>query len=172
MANNIYEFELSHDSIGMLIKNLKSYKKSLESIDKYILEELAKYTHERVVYYIATSVGDNYPPTDELINSIQISEYLANSIRVYTENVYAYYVEYGTGVIGAENAHPKSSEAGWTYDKNGHGEEGWVYKVGDNEYYWTQGEEAHQFMYRAFEDLKEHSEEIIIKVLKSRGIIK
>jgi hypothetical protein len=93
-------------------------------------------------------------------------------VRVYTDLAYAKYVEFGTGVIGKNNPSPKATEFGWSYDKNDKGEMGWVYKGSDGEYYWTQGQEAHNFMYNAYLDLKENYMDITKQVLRERGLIK
>lgn len=72
---------------------------------------------------------------------------------------YTWYVEYGTGVVGAASPHPEAGEIGWNYDVNGHGEDGWVYPVekGSHHHYirgsdslaWTKGQEGKQFMYKS-----------------------
>lgn len=174
MANKFnFEFTLSQKSIEELIKNLSNYQKELENSKKYILEALAKYTQERVKYYISETVGKGtYIPTNTLLESISISEIVDDMVRVYTNIAYAKYVEFGTGVIAKTNPHPKASEFGWIYDKNEHGEMGWVYKASDGNCYWTKGEDAHQFMYRAWQDLKENYMFITKNVLIERGILK
>lgn len=174
MANKFsFEFNLSHNSINELIKNLKDYQKELENSKKYILEALAEYTQQRVKYYISETVGKGgYVPTNSLKDSILISKIVGDLVRVYTNLAYAKYVEFGTGVVAKGNPHPTSNEFGWNYDVNEHGEKGWVYKASDGNFYWTQGEEAHQFMYRAWLDLKANYIDITKQVLKERGIIK
>lgn len=174
MANKFnFEFTLSHKSITELIGNLKNYQKELENSKKYILEALATYTQKRVKYYISETVGKgSYIPTNTLLGSISISEIVDDMVRVYTNIAYAKYVEFGTGIIAKSNPHPKASEFGWIYDKNEHGELGWVYKASDGNCYWTKGEDAHQFMYRAWLDLKENYMLITKNVLIERGILK
>lgn len=168
-----FEFVLSHKSIQKLVKNLKDYQKELENSKKYILEALAKYTQERVKYYISETVGNGgYPSTNTLLDSILISKITGDMVRVYTNLAYAKFVEFGTGVTAKSNPHPSSGEFGWTYDTNDKGEKGWVYHASDGNFYWTQGEEAHQFMYRAYQDLKANYMNITKKVLMERGIIK
>lgn len=175
MASKSFDFEfvLSHKSITNLVKNLKAYQTEFENSKIYILEALAKYTHERVRYYISETVGKtSYVPTGQLLESIKISEIINDVAKVYTNLAYAKFVEFGTGVTGSENSHPKSSEFGWSYDVNEHGEKGWFYKASDGNVYWTEGQVAHQFMYRAFEDLKENYIRIARAVLRERGLIR
>ncbi len=174
MANKFsFEFNLSHKSIANLIDNFKEYQKELENSKKYILDALARYTQERVKYHIRETVGNGeYVSTNTLLESILISPIIGDMVSVYTNLAYAKFVEFGTGVTAKKNPHPSSSEFGWSYDKNKHGDMGWVYKASDGNFYWTQGEEAHQFMYRAYQDLKENYMIITKQVLKERGIIK
>ena len=173
MKKYSFEFVLSHQSMQNFIKELKDYQKELEKSKKYILEALAEYTQERVKHYISESVGNGgYPTTDKLLDSIEISGITGDMIRVYTELAYAKFVEFGTGVTAKNNPHPYSSNFGWSYDINERGEKGWVYKSSDGNFYWTQGEEAHQFMYRAWMDLKANYMIITKQVLRERGIIK
>lgn len=164
---------LSHKSMQNLIKELKDYQRELEKSKKYILEALARYTQERVKYYISETVGKGvYPSTNTLSDSILISKITGDMVSVYTNLAYAKFVEFGTGVTAKNNPHPNSGTFGWSYDTNEKGEKGWVYRASDGNFYWTQGEEAHQFMYRAWMDLKANYMIITKQVLRERGIIK
>jgi len=166
-----FEFNLSERSINELTRNLQNYHRDLKLAKNYILEALADFTMEEVKKNIAdtTSPGTS---TGTLLSSIKKSPILNDTIRIYTDLAYAKFVEYGTGIVGAGATHPKASEAGWVYDKNEHGERGWVYMGSDGEFHWTAGQEGHQFMYRALETLKSKYMEIARKVLRERGLIK
>lgn len=72
---------------------------------------------------------------------------------------YAVFVEFGTGVVGEGNQHPKAGEFGWEYDINGHGDAGWWYptdagdpnpttKLSKNGWVaFTRGQASRPFMY-------------------------
>lgn len=168
-----FEFVLSHQSVKNLIGELKDYQKELEKVKEPILNALADYTYERVLLYLEYSIGlGNYVPTHKLENSIKKSPIFQDMIRVYSDLAYAKYVEFGTGVTGSEDPHPKTSEFGWSYDENSHGDKGWVYQASDGNFYRTSGQEAHRFMYNAWLDLQENYMEIVKKVLRERGLIK
>ena len=115
-----------------------------------------------------------YPITHNLENSIQISAIINDMVSVYTNNAYAKFVEFGTGVTGqnAQEYSPKSKEFNWTYDENEKGEYGWVYHASDGNFYWTSGMEGHNFMYNAYLDVQENYMDIAKRVLRERGIIK
>lgn len=162
-----FEFELSPSSIDNLTKELKNYQEELKKAKKYILEALAKYAEERIKHYISETVGQGgYPITNTLLNSIKTSPIVDDMVSIYTDLAYAKYVEFGTGIVGSNNPHPATSEANWTY-----GEKGWVYHGSDGNYYYTEGQEAHQFIYRAGMDIKENYLQIARQVLKERGLI-
>ena len=75
---------------------------------------------------------------------------------------HAFYVEYGTGIIGQYSPHPWAGDENWTYDVNGHGMGGWYYLKGTDETFsaigetwWTRGQPAKPFMYNTFVWLEE-----------------
>ena len=80
-----------------------------------------------------------------------------NSGRIHVGSDYAIFVEYGTGIVGAQNPHPQPAP-GWSYDVNEHGEKGWVYfDRKQNRKRWTKGEVAHAFVYRTREFMRQHA---------------
>lgn len=92
---------------------------------------------------------------------------------VYSGSMYAIYVEYGTGPLGAQNPHPAPETAMWRYSSGEHiqlyGDKfGWVYKKGDEGvfsgegggYVWTQGYPSRPFMYNTLQWLEEAAETI------------
>lgn len=167
-----FEFELSETSIEGLIKNLKNYEETLKASKEAVLKALSEYTKERIQMYISESTGNgSYVPTGELLDSVQISDIVNDMVRVFTDSEHAVFAEFGTGVTGS-GGHPKSNELGWVYDSNNHGEKGWFYTAEDGKVYWTKGEKAHQFMYRAWSDLQDNYMDIVKKVLRERGLIK
>lgn len=74
---------------------------------------------------------------------VDISEY---GIRMQVDSDHACYVEFGTGIVGADSPHPKP----WAYDINGHGEDGWQYLGDDGRLHWTMGSESRPFMYNTW----------------------
>lgn len=83
---------------------------------------------------------------------------------------HAFYVEYGTGPVGAANPHPDPGRAAWEYDigphiHDGPGGRGWWYDAsGDNvlsgngKYAWTHGQPSRPFMYNTLVWLEEAAE--------------
>lgn len=87
---------------------------------------------------------------------------------------YALYVEFGTGLMGSSNPPPDAVKAGWEYDVNDHGTEGWVYY---DDYFgrfvWTTGQMGKPFMYDTINELASVAEReggsIIAAYIDSKG---
>lgn len=108
-----------------------------------------------------TQIGYEYMMTIVKVDSGELAESISweydeqtNTGRIKVGSSYAIFVEYGTGIVGANNPHPKPAP-GWTYDKNGHGEKGWTYwDEKAQKYRWTKGQPASAFVYRTREYMK------------------
>lgn len=74
---------------------------------------------------------------------------------------YAAFVEYGTGVVGANSPHPSGN--GWAYDVNGHGEAGWHYML-DEQWHWTRGMPSRPFMYNTVQELERICQTVAMEV--------
>jgi len=72
---------------------------------------------------------------------------------------HAFFVEFGTGIVGASNPHPYNYQ-GWEYDINNHGIEGWNYPK-NGRYYQTLGQPSNPFMYRTAKYLSENADRIL-----------
>lgn len=159
-----YELGLSSEEIFKLCKDLDVYGQKLERARNKILNRLADFTIERIKVYCPEDTG-------ELINSITKSEIFEQTIHVFTDNAYAQYVEFGTGIVGQGNPHPDAGNTGWQYDVNSHGEKGWKYQDKNGEWHWTKGQEGSKFMYLAFQDLEQNYMRIGEEVFKEEGLI-
>lgn len=163
------EFNLSTESIENAVKEIENYQEKLIKCEDKILKKLGEYAKERMQYYLSkTTNHKGKTSTGELSDSIQ-TEYSKHLARIFTDLFYASYVEYGTGMIGARSQHPDLAD-GWHYDSNGHGEKGWVYQDSQGNYWKTQGEVAHQFVYRTYLDLKRDYVDLAKQVLEEEGL--
>lgn len=163
-GNTTYELELSAEDIFKACDELDKFSQKLQKARIKLLNRLADYAIE--------VIRQNCPvDTEQLINSIQKSEIFENTIEVYTDNAYAQFVEFGTGIVGKNNPHPDAGEFGWQYDVNEHGIAGWKYQGEDGQWHWTQGQESSKFMYLAFQDLEQNYMRIGEEVFKEEGLI-
>lgn len=143
------EFEIQAEDIFKEIKKLENMSKKLEKAQQKILNRLADAAIEVIRQNCPVDSG-------ELINSIQKSEVFENTIYVFTDCIYAKYVEFGTGIRGKNNPHPSAAEFEWIYDYRGLGKTGQIGK---------------QYMYKAFQCLEKEYLNIGEQVLKEEGLI-
>lgn len=157
---------LNENSFRNASNQMIQYAMKLEVCEKIVLQRLADYAKQQMQNYLNESTPF---ATGELIStiSIEMGEHFA---RIFTDSEYAKYVEFGTGIEGSNSPHPKKP-SGWNYDINSHGEKGWVYTAKDGKTYWTRGEIAHQFAYKAYLDLKQNYVRLAKQVLKENGLL-
>lgn len=152
-------------TIGLSAKEFREAARQIERYKEELTRKVELFVHRladegvklakiKIMQYPAIDTG-------ELLNSIknEPGAVITNGSQwiVYTGCKWAPYVEFGTGVVGAQNPHPDTSIADWKYDVNGHGEAGWLYsKEGENEIetHWTKGMPSRPFMYETARDLR------------------
>ena len=153
-------------SIENAIAEVKGRKQYTETRIRLIAQRLSDRGRE-----IAESKCAQYTHgTGQLANSVEVwTEYADGCFRTFVKlnTPYAAYVEFGTGIVGAEDPHPRAQARGWEYDTGGYGEEGWFYPYNDarNHKYrvnpetgklqpWTAGEPAKPIMYETLDQLR------------------
>lgn len=134
---------------------------------------------EEIMKILTDEMLQNVYPDSEIIPITQIGTKTVSGIRN-TEPKWTYH-EYGTGIIGSQFPHISSvlAEAGWKYDINSHGEQGWWYPTDlddpnpykwtspeGNLYAWTKGLVAERCFYEALERAKERLPEIAEEVFE------
>lgn len=167
----IFNIKLSPSEIEKAIGEVEEYKKKLDSDVEKALDILLDEAYEIAKRNI---IGEQAFYTGELMESL--SKEKAKNVRVlFTELPYAKFVEYGTGIRGAEEPHPQPP-AGWIYDRNKHGEEGWWYPTNDpslirytapdgKTYGWTKGIPHRPFMYDTARELDKIKYDIVKEVM-------
>lgn len=166
-----YELGLSSEEIFNLCKYLDVYSQKLERARNKLLNRLADEALN-VIKQNCPSKETHPDNTGDLINSIQKSEIFEQTIHVFTDNYYAQFVEFGTGVVGLNNPHPDAGNEGWQYNSSGKGEQGWHYidkRTGKSSF--THGQTGKQFMYKAYQYLEQNYMRIGEEVFKEEGLI-
>ena len=162
---------LDSKSIERAIDEVEAFRENLRDA----LAELARYVTEEKGPGIAKMYIAQFPAVDTGFLSDSITGEYHNGDHtgtIYAGAYYAAFVEYGTGVIGANNPHPNPE--GWEYDTNGHGMAGWVYPGSDSpqskawhpdgrkaagvKLAWTRGVPARPFMYNTMLELEDEVE--------------
>ena len=159
MAKTVIRFSLDEKDINRAIGEVRKYRKEfLEKCNRLVqalTDEGAEIARLKVVELDAIYTG-------ELMNSIEGYYSPTTGVGIIRAGAYyAAYVEFGTGVVGSQSAHPNPQ--GWQYDVNGHGDEGWVYYDEESgKFRWTKGFRSRPFMYNTAREL----ENVCVKIAK------
>lgn len=108
------------------------------------------------------------PTGGELGDSIIAYMSSSDTATLEADAGHATFVEFGTGIVGAKSPHPEARGRGVGYDRNGHGEAGWVYEK-DGRYYHTKGYRSRPFWYSTGKKLKSLVKRLINNKLGIKG---
>lgn len=139
------KLRLSATAIEEAIKEIEEYKKEiLQQKVSQLIQALTDFGLEVAKTQIR-EMGAVY--TAELLNSTEgVFDPSRNVGFIIAGAPHAIYVEFGTGIVGANSPHP--DPVGWTYDINNHGDKGWFYfNSNDGKWHHTLGMESRPFMY-------------------------
>ena len=143
MAKTI-TFTLDSASIEAAVTELNNF---IDNV-RQMMGELVKQLTEQGVQIAMTNIASfGAVDTGELSDSMWGFYDEDAHVGIIRSNAYyAVFVEYGTGIVGSMAAHPDLAgewlpPGGWTYDHNGHGENGWFYTSDrDGKRHWTRGQ--------------------------------
>ena len=107
----------------------------------------------------------NIPTGGDLGNSIKATQVDAMTAQLEADGGHATFVEYGTGIVGANSPHAEAAEDGVEYDRNNHGESGWNYPK-DGRFYHTKGQPSRPFMLSARSKIAKRGKTLVITKLK------
>ena len=153
---------LSVSGVTKALEELKAYRQKVHNLARDLVTTLCDNGVE-----IALVESADIDMTGWLRSGIH-SERISSTLgAVVCDCGYAVYVEFGTGVKGRSNPHPKPAILGWVYDVNNHGELGWWYPTDKSDtnptkrvakdgsmYAWTKGLPSRPFMYTTAEQLR------------------
>lgn len=172
------EMTLTRQSIDRAIKEIRECQRQLTEAMAALVQELADQGAQVAKMQVASFDAVD---SGELEHSIY--GYYDPDSRigyVIAGAAHAFYVEYGTGIIGTLEPHPEAAEAGWQYMVGEHikvgpgGHIGWWYDKstdgddvfsGNGDYHWTRGQPARPFMYNTLVWLEEAAEALGRKIL-------
>lgn len=157
MAKRVISFELSSAGISKAIREVEKFKKDLIKACNELIRQLMQLGIDEAQTVLAfTTDGTGF-----LSDSIQMQSGWdeKNRVgRVRTDTPYAAFVEFGTGIIGAESEQSGFPHNGYVPDGRGHGMEGWwYYNMRDHRWHHTWGEPAKPFMYTAFTRIRDNA---------------
>lgn len=164
MAKTI-TFTLDSASIARAADEVEQYA---NHVRECVGELVKRLTEEGVNIAIAEIAMLGAFKTGELSDSID--GYYSETYHtgfVYSKAPYAFFVEYGTGIVGSHAQHPGGPEwdVGWQYDVNEHGEAGWSYiSDRDHKLHWTKGMISRPFMYETQKRLEQMCQQIFNEI--------
>lgn len=144
------------DSIQKTIDTLSKDKESINHGFIKSIEELTRMGYEYMQSIVKIDSG-------ELAGSITYEyDEQTNTGKIIVGASYAIFVEYGTGIVGADSPKHPDPAPGWECDAKGHGKAGWTYYDEKRQkYVHTKGQPASAFVYRTVEYLKEQADEVV-----------
>lgn len=154
----IIEFGFDLDNLEKQIKNQMMLEDAFEIGFQKGLADLAERLEKKVIERLDVyGLGGS-----NLARSINVT-IIGDSILLSATSDHVMFIEYGTGIRGQENPHPKADIDGWEYDVNEHGDEGWWYpttmadpnptkriSANGDIYAWTKGHMSRPFMYETW----------------------
>lgn len=140
-------------SLGNIDDGIRQFEEYEKKVEQNIKDFLEKLLADGVEIAKATIVDLDAVESTDLYNSLQYTLYKEGSKGIiFTDSLHACFVEFGTGVKGANNSHPTMP---WDYDTNGHGEDGWYYfDEKQSRVRYTQGMPSRPFMYTTAKELE------------------
>jgi phage gpG-like protein len=143
--------QLSEASINQAIKELNAYKRELSRKATLLVQRLIDAGVEIAKQEVLTLGAFDSGELRDSLDGLMYTDG-AHGI-IFTNCGHAAFVEFGTGVVGAESPHPTMP---WQYDVNEHGEAGWVYyDEKQGRFRWTKGMPSRPYMYLTARQLEE-----------------
>jgi len=174
------EMDLSAESIGKAVNELEKFREQLQKAMQDLCERLME---EGVSMAKLEIKALDAVDTGALMASIGHGIFNTETRTgiVYAGGYYAFYVEYGTGIVGTRNPHPGLSGGEMRnpvvlggnlnmytgYDSQEHGGNGWWYMEG-GQFHWTKGMPSRPFMYNTFRYLENLAERIGAETVANR----
>lgn len=153
---------LSPASISEAIQKIEQYRKKVETAD----EALVKLSVERGTQQAKELASYmNIYDTGELMNGI-VGDEQGEEGEILSTAAHSAFCEFGTGARGKASPHPEPGIAGWRYDVNEHGEQGWFYIGKDGKTHWTKGMPSRPYMYDTAKLLRQAIPDLAREVMK------
>lgn len=172
--NRTVDITLDKRSLSHAIKEVRDYQRQMVEAMNALIRELADQGAQVAKMRVAS-----FDAVDSGALEHSIYGYFDSGSRigyVIAGAAHAFYVEYGTGVVGAASPHPEAGAVGWEYavgptiHTTKDGRTGWFYNKGSDSLFsdpdfsggqgwrFTEGQPSRPFMYNTFVWLEEAAE--------------
>ena len=155
------------NAIGNALQQLDDLRSNIANVGSTMLEianEGVGIVKEQMSKY-------GIPTNGDLGDSVTATQVDNLSARLEADGGHATFVEFGTGIVGKNSPHSEADERGVTYDRNAHGEQGWVYYK-NGRFYRTKGQPSRPFMYSAGKIIVKRGTKLVLSKLKAKGASK
>ena len=173
MAKKVINLTLNKKSVEKAIEEIEKVRNKLILVKDEFAKNSLEWIRDRANQYLDQRVK-NFPNTANVSQYWEIKQKTKNIWELRNNNPYGAYIEFGTGIVGANKPHKIADDVDYKYDVNKHQEKGWTWynEELDLTVYGFKGYEGKSFLYDAFFDyfyLKEYVkiyEKVIKKYLK------
>lgn len=160
MAKKVINLTISKRSIKKAIKQIEKIQKNLILAKDEFAKTSLEWIRDRANQYLDQRVK-NFPNTANVSQYWELTKKSENIWELRNSNPYGAYIEFGTGIVGANKPHKVANSVKYKYDVNKHQESGWTWynEELDLTMYGFKGYEGKSFLYDAFFDyfyLKEY----------------
>lgn len=155
------DYDIMSGGLTKLRQDLEKKRNQIKKVELGLNLELAELLL-KTIQDEAGTIDYNYQMYDAMHNGnvIDVNE---EGVRVVNITQHATYAEYGTGIVGSENPHPKN-DIGWEYDVNQHGDYGWRYEL-NGKFYFTKGVDSNPVYMRSAIIVRRKAKDIIRRKL-------
>lgn len=147
----MYEINVTLKNLSKIDKELEDYADKLEKAIDDGMSEI-----EVVVGKKMTEYASNYVLDESNLMKTSYLDKIGNTLEIGYNAEYAGFVEYGTGIVGQENPHPKPQAVASNgkiyaeYDGGEYGDNGWFYYDENKRLHWTKGMPSRPVMYKTY----------------------
>ena len=156
----MHRIVVSLGNVDEAIRQLDEYEKKVQ---QNIAEFLVKLLEAGVDIARGKIIELDAIDSGELHSSIKYTLYKEGEKGLlFTDCQHACFVEFGTGIVGANDPHPTLP---WEYDTNGHGDDGWYYYDDvQGRVRFTKGMPSRPFLFETAQEMERRAVEIAREV--------
>lgn len=159
MSKRVIYVDLSEEGIDYALKELEKFKKDFITACNELIKQLTALGIDTAQSVLTFTTNGWTGDLEKSIYQYDKKWDAENRIgRVHAETPYAAYVEFGTGIKGAEGEQSEFPHPGYVPDGQGRGEDGWLYyNKREGWRHWTWGEPAKPYMYAAYARVRDNA---------------
>lgn len=152
---------LNKESVNEAIKQVEQYKeyiiRATRELGQALVEDGVQICRMKIIGYDAIETGNLLGSVEGFFDPISGKGIISCNAYSWNGMNYAALVEYGTGIVGAQNSSVEPKPSGYQHDVHNHGDQGWFYANGR----WTKGMPPRPFMWDTWVELCNKTNEMV-----------